>query len=379
MSNIDQKSDGISIEDFADIYSKPEEKDPQKGILDDLEEEVSIEEFEDSKETQEETEEDNPSIESSIINEPVEETSKGSYGSVGSAMRKMIEDGRLLQLDGDKGVDDYSEQDWIDLLEANINEAVQNSTSQAFQEDFENMSPEAKALIQYERNGGKDVKNFMMAIANAKESSDLDSSTVSGQRDIVRAYYIKKRLFKSAASLEKELDRLEDSGDLQEKAEEFKPMLEEIQVDEVNRRLAEQERQKQSLQAQLRVYNESVYNTLNQDNLNGLHITAKTKNMIFNGLTNNGFQTASGKRTNLLYHLLEQKQYIKPDHALIAEVTWLLADPEGYKKAVSDTISKQIVNDTASKLKNEQQGRTQNIQQQERRTLRRPQRNIFER
>ena len=76
--------------------------------------------------------------------------------------------------------------------------------------------------------------------------------------------------------------------------------------------------------------------------------------------------------------MLEKKQFIEPDHALIAEVTWLLADPEGYKTAVRNSVRSSVANETAEKIKQEQQGKTSSQQMNERRTIKRPMKNFFE-
>lgn len=385
MSDQNVNIEDISIEAFADIYNneEPKKESNKKGLLDDLEQNVSIEELEEiesEKEKSEENGEENTSIENDIVSTEPEPEQKKEETSLASAMRYMVESGKLFPFDDDKSLDDYTEQDWKDLWDANMNDMANGSVNQVMKEDFENLSPEAQMLIDYERNGGKDSKSMMFAILNAKQTYDLDITTPEGQRDVVRAYYTKKRIFKDASSLERELDRIEDAGDMKEKAEEFKPMLQEIQNNEIERQMAEQERNKQILQKQLQAYNDSIYKTLDTDNLNGIHITKKIKNMLYQGLTSNNYQTMKGTRTNLLYHLIEENQYRNPNHSLIAEVTWLLADPQGYKQAVADTIAQQLTRETANKLKNEQQGRSANVlPQQERRTVKRPIRNIFER
>ena len=88
----------------------------------------------------------------------------------------------------------------------------------------------------------------------------------------------------------------------------------------------------------------------------------------------------------MLGHLLEKYQWVEPNHELIAETLWLLADPEGYKSQIKNAASKQTVEDTVRKLKYEQANRNSSSVQEEKeqsaspgRKIQRQPRNIFSR
>jgi hypothetical protein len=78
------------------------------------------------------------------------------------------------------------------------------------------------------------------------------------------------------------------------------------------------------------------------------------QNVLFSGLTQANYPSISGRPTNLLGHLLEKYQYVEPNHTLITEALWLLADPEGYKSKIKATGSKEQVEKTVRTLKTEQ-------------------------
>ena len=80
----------------------------------------------------------------------------------------------------------------------------------------------------------------------------------------------------------------------------------------------------------------------------------KTQNLLFAGLVQPNYQSVSGKQTNLLGHLLEKYQFVEPNHGLVAEALWLLADPDGYKNKVREITKKEVVSDTVRKLKTEE-------------------------
>lgn len=367
-----EKIENMELEDFMDIYNK-DDADNKPGFLEDLTPDLSLEQIKDLQEKKEEKKDTEEKPQETLLPEEPEKKNEKEDNFI-SAFKSLIDEGVILPFEGDKKIEDYTAEEWQDLIKGNIEDIAKRSN----EEDFDSLSPETRAILQYEKSGGTDIKEMMMAIATAKNTYDFDISSKEGQRDIIRAYFQAKRVYKNQESLEKELNRLEDAGELEEKANEFKPMLEEIQVAEVNKRLRYQQEQKARLQEQINLYNNSIKETLSQPNLNGINVNNKTKNMIFSGLTTNNYQLLSGRKSNLLYHMLEKKQFIEPDHALIAEVTWLLADPEGYKTAVRNSVKNNVVNETAEKIKQEQQGKSSSQQYGERRTLKRPIKNFFE-
>jgi hypothetical protein len=73
--------------------------------------------------------------------------------------------------------------------------------------------------------------------------------------------------------------------------------------------------------------------------------------MLYSGLVQPNYPSISGKPTNLLGHLLEKYQYVEPNHALIAEALYLLADPDGYKAKVRENGKVEQVKETVRALK----------------------------
>jgi hypothetical protein len=66
----------------------------------------------------------------------------------------------------------------------------------------------------------------------------------------------------------------------------------------------------------------------------------------------------SGKKTNLLGHLLEKYQFVEPNYGLIAEAAWLLSDPDGYRSKVQEIGRNKAVEKTVRQLKTEQASRS---------------------
>ena len=59
----------------------------------------------------------------------------------------------------------------------------------------------------------------------------------------------------------------------------------------------------------------------------------------------------SGKNTNLLGHLLEEIQWKKPNHQLLAEAVLLLSDRDAYHKQIKESAKQEANADTARSLR----------------------------
>ena len=136
------------------------------------------------------------------------------------------------------------------------------------------------------------------------------------------------------------------------------PKLDAMQAKVVQQKLAQQEELKRRQQQQAEAYMQNVYNTIAPGELNGIKLDRKTQEMLYGGLVQPSYPSISGRPTNLLGHLLEKYQYVEPNHSLIAEALWLLADPNSYKNKIMEQAQKAAVEKTARMLKTEEARRT---------------------
>jgi hypothetical protein len=127
-----------------------------------------------------------------------------------------------------------------------------------------------------------------------------------------------------------------------------------MQQNMVNQRLAQQEQQNRQRQEQSQAYMENVYNVLKKGDVNGIAVDERTQNLLYAGLVQPNYQSISGKQTNLLGHLLEKYQWVEPNHDLVAEVLWHLADPDGYREEIRKGGESAATQKTVRKLKTEQ-------------------------
>jgi hypothetical protein len=278
---------------------------------------------------------------------------------------KLIEKGLLFPFDDGKKLDDYSQADWEELLEANIREKEETVKEEVPQQFYNSLPYELQKAYEYVANGGTDIKNMFKALASSQEVFELDPNTEDGQEQIVRTY-LQTTQYGTAEEIEEEIESLRDRDELKVKADRFKPRLDDMQDKILQQKIATQAAAKQKQEEQSRMYQESVYQTLAPGDLNGLKLDGRTQNMLFSGLVQPNYPSISGKPTTMLGHLLEKYQWVEPNHQLIAETLWLLADPDGYKAQVRSKASNEAVEKTVRMLKTEQSNRNASTVQEER-------------
>jgi hypothetical protein len=301
---------------------------------------------------------------------------------------KLIEKGLMFPFDDGKKLEDYSAADWEELLEANFKEREDRLMEEVPNSFYQSLPEELQKAYQYVANGGTDMKGMFRALAAAEEVKELDPRTEEGQEDIVRAY-LQVTKYGTAEEIEEEIVALRDRGDLEVKAERFKPRLDTMQEQIVQQRIQQQEEAKRRQQEQAQVYQDNVYNALAKGEIGGIKVDNKVQNMLFSGLVQPNYPSINGRQTNMLGHLLEKYQWVEPRHDLIAEALWLLADPDGYKnklreggeKSATEKAVRMLKTEEATKLASsstdERDSKGSSATAQPSRTLNRPKKSFF--
>jgi hypothetical protein len=320
--------------------------------------------------------------------DPDADKNKGGRPTVAvGALKSLIEKKVVLPFDDGKKLEEYTQEDIEELIEANIQqvrESVQNDVPQQF---FQSLPAELQQAYQYVANGGQDLKGLFQSLAASQEIQSLDPSNEQGQLAIIRSY-LQATNYGTPEEIEDEIYSLQDRGELEKKANQFKPKLDSMQQQMVNQRIAAQEQANRQRMQQAQMYQENVYRVLEKAEINGVKLDNRVQNMLYAGLVQPNYPSVSGKQTNLLGHLLEKYQFVEPRHDLIAEALWLLADPDGYRQELRGQGQSAAAIETARRLKTEQQAArsgshvddepdNNSHQPQNRPAIQRPKRNFF--
>jgi hypothetical protein len=267
---------------------------------------------------------------------------------------KMIVEGSLVPFEDDKPLEEYTTKDFRELFEANFQDRENKIRENTPKEFFQALPEELQIAAKYVADGGTDLKGLFRTLAHVEEMVQLDPDNEYDQEEIARQYLHATR-FGTAEEIEAEIEDWKDLNKLGQKAQQFKPKLDAMQEQIVARQLAEQELKKEQQEKAAKVYTDNVYNTLVAGELGGIKLDKKTQSLLYSGLVQPNYPSISGKPTNLLGHLLEKYQFVEPNHSLIAEALWLLADPDGYKGRVREIGGKQATEKVVRQLKTEEQ------------------------
>ena len=267
--------------------------------------------------------------------------------------KKLIEEGTLFGFDDDKPIEKWTQADYEELIKANFSERekkLQNEIPLAF---FDSLPKELQYAAKYHADGGQDMKGLFKALAQVEEARQLDPRDEQDQEAIVRNYLQATR-FGNPEEIQEEIDGWKTHDELEAKAIKFKPKLDAMQEQLVEQRIAQQEETQKKQQKQARAYMDNVYKVLEPAEINGIPLDKKTQSMLYAGLIQPTYPSITGKNTNLLGHLLEKYQFVEPNHSLIAEALYLLADPEGYRAKVREKAEKDTTAKTVRTLKTEE-------------------------
>jgi hypothetical protein len=270
---------------------------------------------------------------------------------------KLIEKKLLVPFDDDKPIDKYTLQDFEELIEANFSEKEKSLGSEVTQQFFQALPEEFQFAYKYISDGGTDLKGLFRTLAQVHETLQMDPTIEGDAKHIARSYLQAKHNDWTPEEIEEEIIGYEDRGELEAKAAKFKPKLDAMVERQVTYKLQQQEALRRQQAEQAQHYMDSVYKILEPGDLNGIKLDRKTQNLLFTGLTQVNYPSVSGRPTNLLGHLLEKYQYVEPNHSLLSEALWLLADPDGYKSKVRENNKKEVVAETVRKLKSEEKNK----------------------
>ena len=278
--------------------------------------------------------------------------------------KKRVESNEMFVFDdydeSKQTLDEYfgnlSEKDIEDLWKANTDNIKNEVAASTPKEFFESLPEELQYAAEYVAKGGQDLKGLFRALAQVEEVRALDPKVPEHQEYIVRQY-LQASGFGGGdnALVEEQIQEWYENGNLEKKAGQFKPKLDDMQEEVMQAKLAQQEQFKQQQQAKKEAYMNNIYETLKPADLNGIKIDGKRQKMLWDELTTVKYESLTGRPTNLLGKLLEDYQFgDKPRYDLIAETLWLLQDPDDYKENIRKQAKIEATQDTVRKLKTEE-------------------------
>ena len=284
--------------------------------------------------------------------DPAPQNKGGRKPALVEAMNKLVDNGTIQLFEDAQDISKYTNDEIVELIEANIAEKVNETAQKAPMEIFSQLDPKIQEVVAFNLNGGTDVLPVLKNVIRSQEVANLNPNEEKDAERIVREW-LRETNFGTDDEIEDEITAYIDRNELDKKANQFKPKLDKKQAEIMERRLAEQEEKRQQAEQAKKTYAEKVFQTLNQPHLNGLPLNNRVQTALFYGITETDqYQDRDGNPTNELGYLIEQYQLNpKANMGVLLEALWLLKDPQGYRDNVQSIGQQKAVSDTYRKLK----------------------------
>jgi len=281
------------------------------------------------------------------------------------SMNKLVENKVINLFEDKENIEDYTNDEIVELITANIEHKVNEVAQKAPMDFFSKLDPKLQEVVAYNLNGGGDITSVLKNVTRSQEISKLDPNDEKDGERIAREWLTETK-FGTPDEIEEEISAYIDRGELDKKANQFKPKLDKKQAEIMERRLADQnEKKKQAAEIKSK-YAEKVFKTLNKSDLNGLPLDNKVQTDLYYGITDTSqYQDREGSPTNELGHLIEEYQ-LNPEAnmGVLLEALWLLRNPQGYRDNVQSIAKQKAAKDIHRELKTAEGKRKTPSQQQ---------------
>src|SRR5690606_16564505 len=128
-------------------------------------------------------------------------------------------------------------KDFEELFEANAQEKERKLREEVPGQFYEAQPAEIQYAMKYIADGGNDLKGLFRTLAAVEEVKSLDPANEGDHRSIVRSYLQATQPDWDTDEIEEEINGWDDRGELQAKAQKFKPKLEALSQKQVKYKL----------------------------------------------------------------------------------------------------------------------------------------------
>lgn len=263
----------------------------------------------------------------------------------------LVEKGVLSGFEDDSSV--KTAEDLENLIKGNKDQWVNEAKKEGEASITAGLPEEIKFLVDYAKKGGNDFQSIFKLFSQSEEVRTYDLEKPEGQRSVIRSYYATQGWTED--EIEEEIVNLADNPDrLKSQAGKLKPKLDQHNKEALDEKQKEQDYIDSQRKQARQIFQDSVVGTLKKGQLGDLKLTKEEQDDIYSALVKEQYQSLGGA-TNRLGALLDKIQYIEPNYELLAEVTWLLSDPTGFKKKIRDQVTTDVTVEQVKKIKTEQQ------------------------
>lgn len=245
-----------------------------------------------------ETEEQNTEDESSSANtddtdseeggEPIPDEDEDS--EIPKAYYEFLKNNNVLFLE-----DDYEFDGTAAGLETALVKTRENLAAQAINALWSKLNPDFQAALKYNLDGGTDFSKFASTYGTSTDYSDYDLSKIDDQKAIVAKYY-KETSNYSDERINKFINKLIETEDLYDEAEEAKDYLKKLTEKRKADLLEQTEKERAARESQIEEWRKTVINTVDSSDIPKSR-KSKVQSFLLNPVQREGAVSTDFERT----------------------------------------------------------------------------------
>lgn len=330
------KSDEPKDETFeshdVDDTTEQEEEDPMKDVI------LGIDE-EDTRKTKQ------------VLADTLEEADDET--TFRKKIKKLVEEGVISVYEDKEDIEEYTHDELVKLIKDNIEEVNKKAQEQAILSLLDTLPEEVQYVIEYALRDGKDFKKVFKLLAEYDETKDITSAL--DDEDVLMLYY-KETKGMDEEEIESLIETYRRKGVFNSKVSQARRELAEMRKSKIQEEIKKQEIEVEERRKGFEQFKNNLISSIEKSNLFKTDKTKKLKDEFVSSLLEIKYDSISGQKTNKFNHLLEKYLYVEPNYDLIAEVYWLMSNPQSYKEFIkSDVKQKVIKEEVIPKLKKKSQ------------------------
>lgn len=238
-----------------------------------------------------------------------------------------------------------------ELFDKNIENARQSAIEEIQQSEassfYESLPPEFRAMYEYAANGGNDWSTWAQNMQGYTNIQQLDP-TNDDHQSIIARNYLEATNFGTPQMIQEQIQEWANDGKIGNKAQQFKPLLENMYQQNAQRMAYEQQQYALQQQQYAQEYHNAVVNTLKKGEIAGIKINQSLQKDLYRGLTQVAEEWGN---TNELEYLWNKVNFEAPNHEKIAMAHWLLKDTDGFLNAIRQSAKNEAATETFNELK----------------------------
>jgi hypothetical protein len=278
-----------------------------------------------------------------------------SYGEAIQALIKDTED--FLIYEGEEERTNYSKEEFVELLNANIDTKVNKYVESTLTNIVDSFSPSIQKIIKAELKGVK-VKDIIDDIREYEEVSNIPENPSDNEKELlVKKYYkeLAKEKNKSDDWVSKTVERIIDTDDLDSEYEDAAEHYEAKIQEKIEQKAKEKEREKENTIKFKQHHSYVVNEILKENELFGIKLKKQDKDLIGDVLA--GFVTRTSdqkekmKLTAIIDQLINDKKDQKTSYKKLALMALAAANPEGMISSLSNKAETAVTQAAVKQLK----------------------------